>query len=206
MHYDPRKRDHGLPHDPFLSLVVPRPIGWISTKSTDGVVNLAPYSYFAAVCSNPAHVVFGSAGRKDSMRNAEDTGEFVVNLATWALRDAMNASSANFGPHESEPDLIGLEMAPGVNVGAPRVAQAPAALECRYVSTTRLTDDAGEEVAHSVILGRVVGVYIDDTILREGQVDLRGVGVLSRLGYMEYGVLDTIFTMARPAQRPPAQR
>jgi flavin reductase (DIM6/NTAB) family NADH-FMN oxidoreductase RutF len=206
MHYDPRKRDHGLPHDPFLSLVVPRPIGWISTVGKDGVVNLAPYSYFAAVCSNPAHVVFGSAGRKDSMRNAEETGEFVVNLATWTLREAMNESSANFGPHESEPMLTGRAMAASINVGAPRVAQAPAALECLYVSTTALTNEAGEAVPHSIILGRVVGVYIEDAILREGQVDLRGLGVLSRLGYMEYGVLDTIFTMARPAQRPPAQR
>jgi flavin reductase (DIM6/NTAB) family NADH-FMN oxidoreductase RutF len=103
MHYDPRKKNHGLPHDPFLSLVVPRPIGWISTVSPSGVVNLAPYSYFNAVSSRPPYVMFASGGRKDSQRNAEQTGEFVASLATWDLREAMNQSSADYGPEEGEP-------------------------------------------------------------------------------------------------------
>ena len=198
MHYDPRKKNHGLPHDPFLSLVVPRPIGWISTVSRSGVVNLAPYSYFSAMCSRPPHVVFGSGGRKDSQRNAEETGEFVCNLATFDLREEMNQSSADYGQEESEPQAIGLELAPSINVRVPRVALAPAALECQYIKTIDIPDEQGNPISHSIVLGRVVGIYINDQIIRDGQVDLRGLGVLSRLGYTEYGVLDTIFTMARP--------
>jgi len=199
MHYDPRLRNHGLPHDPFLALVAPRPIGWISTIGRNGVVNLAPYSYFNAVASRPPHVMFASGGRKDSQRNAEETGEFVASLATWELREALNQTSAELGPDESEPVFAGLEMAPSVNVRPPRVAKAPAALECRYVKTVELPGEDGRPLPHSIVIGRVVGIYIDDAILSGGKVELRGLGVISRLGYMEYGVLDTIFSMPRPA-------
>lgn len=205
MHYDPRKKDHGLPHDPFLSLVVPRPIGWISTVSKAGVVNLAPYSYFNAVSSRPPHVMFSSNGLKDSRRNAEETGEFVANLAIYDLREQLNLTSAELGPEESEPDFASLEMVPSVSVKAPRVKSAPAALECQYVKTVEIPDEHGKPLNHHIVIGRVVRVYIADDLIHDGHVDIRRVRPISRLGYMEYGVLDTIFSMPRPP-KPAATR
>ena len=138
MHYDPRRNDHKLPHDPFTSLVVPRCIGWISTISKAGVVNLAPYSFFNAVAAGPPFVMFASAGRKHSQTNAEESGEFVHSLAIWDLREAMNTTSAAVGPDVSEPELAGLEMAPSVAVKPPRVKRSPVAFECKYVKTVEL--------------------------------------------------------------------
>src|SRR5947208_3498398 len=135
MHYDPRKNDHELPYNPFKALVIPRPIGWISTLGSSGVVNLAPYSFFNAVLSSPPMVMFSSSDAKDSRHNAETTGEFVTSLATWELREAMNASSGSFARGVSEPERLGVEMTPSVYVRPPRVKRSPVALECRYVKT-----------------------------------------------------------------------
>jgi flavin reductase (DIM6/NTAB) family NADH-FMN oxidoreductase RutF len=200
MHYDPRKKDHGLPHDPFLALVAPRPIGWVTTISKTGVVNLAPYSYFNAVSSKPPYVIFASSGRKDSQRNAEETGQFVCNLATFELREQLNLTSTELPPEVSEPPYAGLDMVPSHTVKPPRVKLAPSALECDYVKTIEIPDEGGNPIPHSIVLGRVVNIYIDDAIIDrdQGRVDLHRVRAISRLGYMDYGVLDTIFTMARP--------
>jgi flavin reductase (DIM6/NTAB) family NADH-FMN oxidoreductase RutF len=202
MHYDPRKNNHNLPHDPFTALVVPRPIGWISTVSRDGIVNLAPYSFFNAVASRPPYVMFSSATRKDSQRNAEETGEFVHSLATWELREEMNITSAGVEPGVSEPELARLEMAPSVAVRPPRVKKAPIALECKYVTTVKLAGADGKPHSYSVIFGEVVSIYIDDALIVDGIVDLAKARPITRLGYLEdYAVVnpETMFKMKRPA-------
>src|SRR6266481_5873325 len=138
MHYEPIKDNHKLPHDPFTALVVPRPIGWITTIGASGVVNLAPYSFFNAVAARPPYVMFASGARKDSQRNAETSGELVANLATFDLRDQMNATSAAVDSAVSEPEIAGLEMTPSVAVKPPRVKRTPIALECKYLKTVGL--------------------------------------------------------------------
>lgn len=198
MYFDPRTEPHGLAHSPYTALVVPRPIGWISTVGADGVVNLAPYSFFNLVSSYPPFVMFSSAERKDSQRNAEETGEFVCNLASYELKDAMNASSAPYAGGVSEPDRVGLEMAPSRQVRPPRVARAPAALECKYFKTVALYGSDGKRNRSSVILGEVIGIYIDDRVIVDGLVDIRRMRPVARLGYLDYCVVDEFFAMARP--------
>jgi flavin reductase (DIM6/NTAB) family NADH-FMN oxidoreductase RutF len=200
MYYDPRQKNHGLPRDPFTSLVVPRPIGWISTIGRSGVVNLAPYSYFNAISSRPPYVLFASGGRKDSQRNAEETGEFVANLATYDLREEVNTTSMEVAAEVSEPELALLEMAPSAAVRPPRVKRCPAALECKYVKTVSIEDEDGRAIPSSIVIGRVVSVYIDDRVIVDGCVDLAAIRPISRLGYMDYAVVDAIFSMDRPAK------
>ena len=199
MYFDPRTEPHGLAHSPYTALVVPRPIGWISTLSAAGVVNLAPYSFFNLISSAPPFVMFSSADRKDSQRNAEETGEFVANLASYELKDAMNASSAPFAPGTSEPARIGLEMAPSRQVKPPRVARTPVALECRYFKTVELFSADGKRNRSSVVIGEVVGIYIDDGVIVDGMVDITRMRPVARLGYLDYCVVDEFFTMPRPA-------
>lgn len=138
MFYDAVANTHGLAIDPFKALVAPRPIGWISTLGKNGVVNLAPYSFFNAVSEDPHFVMFGSGGRKDSQRNAEETGEFVCSLATYELREAMNRTSAPVAPDVDEMKLVGLTPAPSRLVAPPRVKESPVAFECRYWRTIDL--------------------------------------------------------------------
>jgi flavin reductase (DIM6/NTAB) family NADH-FMN oxidoreductase RutF len=198
MYYDPRTRDHGLPHDPFKALVAPRPIGWISTISAKGVVNLAPYSFFNAVAERPPILMFSSSGVKHSKINAESGGEFVANMVTYDLRHEMNATSADVGPDVSEPEIAGLEMAPSIMVKPPRVARARAALECKYLQTLQLKDMNGALTESFMVFGEVVGIYIDDAILVDGKVDLAKIQPVARLGYMDYSMVETVFAMARP--------
>src|SRR5882724_104718 len=131
MFYDPRTEPHGLAHAPTNALVAPRPIGWITTMTRQGSINLAPYSFFNLVSGYPPVVIFSSGPKKDSQTNAEDTGEFVYNMATWELREVMNASSAEFDPAVSEPEMLGLEMVPSRHVKPPRVKRSPVHLECK---------------------------------------------------------------------------
>ncbi len=201
MHYDPRNEAHGLRHNPLNALVLPRPIGWISTIGRNGVNNLGPYSYFNLVAATPPFVMFASDRRKDLQRNAEETGEFVHSLATFDLREAMNASSAEVDASVSEPEMIGLEMAPSRSVKPPRVAKSPAALECRYVKTVELTGSNGSHPSHSVVFGEVVDIYIDDSVIFDGMVDIAAMRPLGRLGYMEYSAVEKTFTMLRPGSK-----
>jgi flavin reductase (DIM6/NTAB) family NADH-FMN oxidoreductase RutF len=199
MHYDTARRDHGLPHDPFKALVVPRPIGWVSTVSKGGVANLAPYSFFNAVSDRPPMLMFSSGGTKDSLRNIVDTGEFTCSIATWALREAMNLSSAPVAPGVDEFELAGLTKAESRLVKPPRVAESPAAFECRLWQTLALpTPGRGE--GYTLVIGQVVGVYIDDALIRDGRVQTGAMRALARLGYMDYAVLEpeTVFQMNRP--------
>ncbi|WP_298965737.1 flavin reductase family protein [uncultured Roseibium sp.] len=198
MFYDTEKNDHGLPHNPFKAIVAPRPIGWISSQDKGGRTNLAPYSFFNCVCDRPPIVLFSSSGYKDSVANVDTTGEFVCNMASWDLKDEMNLSSAAV-PHEtSEFDLTGLEMAPSRLVGPPRVAKAVTALECKHLQTLQMKGLDGEEADSWVVFGQVVGVHIDDSIIVDGRVDVTRYKPLSRLGYMDYAVIEKVFEMGRP--------
>ena len=166
MQYDTQLNNHGLKYNPFKALVTPRPIGWISTLSKTGVLNLAPYSFFNAVSDRPPMVMFSSIGRKDTLINIEETGEFVCSIVSQELRDAMNMSSAAVNPGIDEFKLAGVTPADSFYVKPPRVAEAPAALECRYWKTLPLPAPEGHpELAYWLVLGVVVGVYIDDTWL-----------------------------------------
>ncbi len=198
MFYDAIANTHGLEFDPFKALVVPRPIGWISTLGKNGVVNLAPYSFFNAVGTDPHYVMFSSGGRKDSQRNAEETGEFVCSLATYDLRDAMNRTSQHVGPEVDEMELAGLTPAPSKLVAPPRVKESPVAFECRYWRTINLPGHDGEPGTHSIILGKVVGVHIDDAAITDGKVDVTKLKPIARLGYGDYAVIDEVFTLTRP--------
>jgi flavin reductase (DIM6/NTAB) family NADH-FMN oxidoreductase RutF len=193
-----------LPFNPYKSIVVPRPIGWISTLSRGGVVNLAPYSQFNNVGYDPPYVMFsansfpGSGRRKDSVRNAVDTGEFVVNMATYELREAVNVTSQFVPPGVDEAALAGLEMVASRIVKPPRVAASPVHLECRFHSSVALPGGAFDQV-HHVVIGRVVGIHIrDDALTPEGKLDVLRIRPLARLGYFDYTTVDAVFTM-RPS-------
>lgn len=198
MFYDPRTEPHGLPHDPFQALVAPRPIGWISSVSPEGRRNLAPYSYFNAFSTRPHIVGFSSTGRKDSIANVEATGSFVANLVGADLIDAMNRSSAVVPADVDEFDLAGLEAAPSRLIAAPRVAAAPAAMECVYLRTIPMTGVDGAPARSFLVLGEVVGIHIGEAWLTDGMVDAAKVRYLSRLGYKDYGIIDDVFPLDRP--------
>jgi len=198
MFYDARKNDHGLPHDPFKAIVAPRPIGWISSVNGAGEINLAPYSYFNGVSSRPPVVIFASEGRKDSLAFIEETQEFVCNLATWDLREAMNATSAPLPRGVNEMTRAGLEAAPSRLVKPPRVAASPCALECKLLQIVSLVDIEGGEIDSHVVFGQVIGVHIDDRYIRNGLLDSAAMKPIARCGYHNYAVVETMFTMRRP--------
>ncbi|WP_206454126.1 flavin reductase family protein [Aurantimonas marina] len=198
MFYTTDRNDHGLSHDPFKAIVAPRPIGWISTRAKDGSVNLAPYSFFNAISDRPKLVMFSSVGMKDSASFAIETGEFVANLATRQLATQMNQTSAVAERGTSEFGFSGLTEAPSRLVAAPRVAESPAALECRVTHSFRPTGLNGEPSENVVVIGQVVGIHIDEAILKDGVIDMALAAPLSRLGYLDYAVADQVFQMARP--------
>src|SRR4051812_19070446 len=199
MHYDPAANGHGLRFNPFKALVAPRPIGWISCVGPDGSLNLAPYSFFNVVSHNPPIVMFSSHGRKDSVSNIEQAGEFTCSLATWDLREAVNMTSAPVKRGVDEFALSGLTPAPSKFVQAPRVAESPVALECKVWKVMPLPA-APRGTGYVVVFGTVVGVYIDDRFIRDGQVDTGAMRPIARQGYMEYSVVtpETVFMMNRP--------
>jgi flavin reductase (DIM6/NTAB) family NADH-FMN oxidoreductase RutF len=198
MFYEPRRGDHGLRFDPFKAIVAPRPIGWISSLDAEGRPNLAPYSFFNAISARPHLVMFASTGRKDSVSNIEATGEFVCNLATYDLREAVNASSAGL-PHEvSEFATTGLATAPSRLVKPPRVAGAAAALECKLIKSEELPDLTGAPSGTIVVFGEVVGVHVDERCLKDGRFDMTAARTIARCGYMDYAVVDAVFQMPRP--------
>jgi flavin reductase (DIM6/NTAB) family NADH-FMN oxidoreductase RutF len=201
MHFHEPATGHGLPHDPFKAIVAPRPIGWVSTLSASGIPNLAPYSFFNAVNDNPPIVAYSVSGRKDSLVNVEATGEFVWNMATRALAEQMNASSASVGPEVDEFALTGLEMAPSRIVAPPRVAACPASLECRLLRTVELRDLDGEAAGYTLVIGQVVGVHIRREFLRDGLFDTGAAHPIMRAGYRDAYVEatpETMFWMTRP--------
>ena len=197
MFYDARTKAP-LKHDPVKALVAPRPIGWISTLSREGVANLAPYSFFNLVASGPSIVAFSSAGRKDSQTNAEQTGEFVCNIASFDQRDAVNSSAATLPPEVDEFALTGLGTLPSQLIKPPRVKGAPAHLECVYLQTVPLFSKDGVRNGFDLVLGEVVGVHIDDQFVKEGLVDTAAMRLIARLGYLDYSVTDEVFALKRP--------
>jgi flavin reductase (DIM6/NTAB) family NADH-FMN oxidoreductase RutF len=199
MFYEPRS-GHGLPHDPFKAIVAPRPIGWISTVDAQGLHNLAPYSFFNAVCSKPPMVAFASEGVKDSVRNVRATREFVCNLATAALAEGMNMSAAHVPPEVNEFELAQLETAPCRLVRPLRVAASPASLECKVTDILHLRDLDGRETDRHLVIGQVVGVHIDETYLQDGLFDTARAVPIARCGYRDYASVTTVFQMIRPGE------
>ncbi|MEZ5781708.1 MAG: flavin reductase family protein [Rhizobiaceae bacterium] len=197
MFYEPRN-GHGLPHDPLKSLVAPRPIGWISTRSLAGEVNLAPYSFFNLLQAAPPIVYFASESAKDSYEIARETGEFVVNIVGRELAAKMNASSVDAPRGVNEFGYAGLTEAASNLVSAPRVAEAPAALECKVteIMTPRLMDGSSGNAL--VVIGQVVGIHIADEMLVDGLFNSSLAGNVARLGYFDFSSADSLFAMRRP--------
>lgn len=206
MYYEPGVTDHNLPYSPFKSCVVPRPIGWISTIGRDGVGNLAPYSQFQNISYDPPMVMFAAnkranGDRKDTVRNAEDTGEFVWNMATWDLREAVNRSSQDFPLGVDEMEKIGLERLPSRLVKPPRVAGSPVHFECKTMHTLSLPGNG--QGAVDVVFGRVIAIHIDDAAIdASGKLDIVRLRPLARLGYLDYTTVDHAFRMVPPHRDP----
>lgn len=206
MYYEPGRSDHGLPHEPFKSCVVPRPIGWISTVDSAGADNLAPFSQFQNVSFDPPMVLFAAnqdsrGRRKDTVRNAEQTGEFVWNMATWDQREAVNASAQEVPADVDEFELAGLLKLDSRIVRAKRVAGSPIQFECKLITTLRLPGN-GPMGTVDVVFGRVVGVHISESVLDEnGRVDVLKARPIARMGYYEYTVVDNKFDMVIPGDQ-----
>jgi flavin reductase (DIM6/NTAB) family NADH-FMN oxidoreductase RutF len=200
MFYDAIENRHGLKYDPLKALLVPRPIGWISTISNDGIVNLAPYSFFNGVGEKPGYVVFGSAGIKDSLANIEANGEFVCSMATYDLREQMNTTSAPLPHGVDEFPIAGLTAAKSTIVKPPRVKESPAALECRHFHTIALPGAGRYQHSYNLVIGLIVGIHIDDRFIKDGIVDTAAMRPIARLGYMDYAVVtpETVFSIERP--------
>lgn len=199
MFYRPQD-GHGLPHNPFNAIVTPRPIGWISSRSSDGIDNLAPYSFFNAVAYVPPQVMFASTtakpdqgDTKDSVANIRETGVFCVNIVEYAMRDAMNASSSHFPKEVDEFDAAGITRASCDTIACTRVADAPAALECKLTQIVTL-----QGAGNFLVLGEVTGVHIRDTCLVNGRFDVTTFQPLSRLGYRDYARVTELFELQRP--------
>lgn len=190
-----------LPFDPFKAIIAPRPIGWISTVDTEGRPNLAPYSFFNAVSSRPNMIGFASGGYKHSARNASDTGEFVFNLSTLELAEQMNLTSEEVDDGVNEFELAKLEMAPCRLVKPPRVAAAAAAMECKVISSTELTDLNGKPTNRWWVIGQVVATHINDRFIKDGRFDTAAARPLGRCGYHDYAVVDGMFELVRPTNR-----
>lgn len=199
MFYRP-EQGHGLPHNPFNAIITPRPIGWISTRGSDGQDNLAPYSFFNGVAYEPPQVMFASTSSKadrgdtkDSVANIRDTGVFCVNIVQYDMRDAMNASSGPWDKEVDEFTFAEIERAECEVIACSRVAGAPAALECKLTQIVPL-----EGTSNFAVFGQVVGVHIRDNVLVDGMIDVTKYLPLARLGYRDYAYIDRPFTLKRP--------
>ena len=191
------------PYGTLNAIVVPRPIGWISTISAEGVPNLAPYSFFNAVAYSPPQVMFAatsnhrSGGLKDAVRDAQTTGEFVVNVATWELRERMNASAVPAPREIDEFEYAGLTKANSRLVKCPRVAESPVHLECRYSRSVEVLSNDSDD-PNTVVFGEVIGVHIDESVLVDGRIDFLKLRPVGRLGYQDFVEVDSVFSMERP--------
>lgn len=200
MFYEPAKNDHGLRFAPFKSCIVPRPIAWVSTVNAKGIINLSPFSQNNILGWDPPYVMFSAftrfdGRRKDSVANAEETGEFVFNMATYALRDAVVLTSAIEEPGIDEMAQAGLTPAPSRLVKPPRIAECPISLECKHYQTTVLPSDT-PTLYNSVVVGRVVGIHIDDSIIASsGKLDMVKVRPLARMGYLDYTSVTDVFEL-----------
>lgn len=188
---DTAPRNGGLPHNPFKAIIAPRPIGWISTRGSSGD-NLAPYSFFNAVSDRPPQIVFAGT-RKDSLRNIEETGVFAHSMVSQSLWHAMNETSAHFALGQDEFQKAQVAKAECLTINCPRVAAAPATLECRLDRVVTLASGVD-----FLVIGTVTGVHIDDACLTEGRFDLTKARPMARLGYFDYAVVTETLPLARP--------
>ena len=196
----------GLSFNPFKAVVAPRPIGWVTTIDRKGVVNLAPYSFFNAVSSDPPMVFFGAngthdadGGEKDSLRNVRETGEFVCNLVTWELRHQMNDTAAPAPHGVEEMEEVGIAQLPSRLVKPPRVAASPAHLECKLHQLVELPADPRSGKRNVMVVGHVVAIHIDDAFIVNGRFDTARAKPVARLGYMDYAVVTQAFEIKRPS-------
>jgi flavin reductase (DIM6/NTAB) family NADH-FMN oxidoreductase RutF len=203
MYYETDKNDHGLRYNPLKACVVPRPIGWLTTMSAAGVVNLAPFSFFNVLSYDPPFVMFSAGsheedgGRKDSVINVEATGEFVYNMATWAQRDQMNQTALIVERSRDEMAATGLDPLPSRLVRPPRVKGSPVHFECRLHQIVTLPGHKPSS-EHHVVIGRVVAVHIDDAALTvDGRVDVLKIRPIARLGYKDYTSVESVFQMEK---------
>ncbi|HEX6247557.1 MAG TPA: flavin reductase family protein [Nocardioidaceae bacterium] len=181
------------PYRLLTAVVVPRPIAWVSTVSTDGIVNLAPHSFYTVACARPPIVQFSSVGRKDTLHNVLATGEFVVNLAPATLLDQVNNSAARFAPDDSEVEALGIRMEPSATVRPPRVAASPVSIECTVHSTTELGDS-------TVVLGDVRMISVAEEVLVDGHPDFSRLDPLARLGKDEWALHAEVISVRRPGR------
>ena len=198
MFYTTDTNRHGLAHEPFKAIVAPRPIGWIGSKGRDGSLNLSPYSFFNAVSDRPKLVMFSSSGRKDSVRNIEETGVFTANLVSRNLVEKMNHSSIAVPYGVNEFELAGLTAKPGKLVDAPYVGEAFAVLECRVTEMLQPKGLDGEASENIMVIGQVVGIHIDEAVIRNGRLDMALARPVARMGYMDYSEGSDVFEMMRP--------
>ena len=207
MFYEPVKNNHGLSKNPFNSLVVPRPIGWISTIDKKGNRNLAPFALFNIVAYKPPHVMFAPTaqpvekGFKDSLANVQDTKEFVANMATWKLRDAVWHSSIPAPRDVDEFELTGLTPAASKIVAPPRAKESPVSLECQHVQTITLSHEDGL-TSNNIVIGKVVGIHIDDSVIENGIVNEKKLEPMARLGYLNYTRITEVYNKPFPKWPP----
>lgn len=203
MHYDPRNDPCPLPFSPFKSCTVPRPIGWLSTISTNGIANLAPYSQWQNLTFDPPMVMFAAnqhidGRRKDTVINAEETGWFVWNMATWDLREAVNITAVPLPYGVDEFATANVSKETCVDAPGPRVAESPCHFECRYLSTQRLRGSSMVGTV-DVVFGEVARIHVrDDVVLANGKLDIAKIRPIARMGYFDYAVIDSVFEMIIP--------
>jgi len=206
MFVDPRTAD-SLNRAIFNAIVAPRPIGWISSQGPGGAVNLAPFSHFNIVSTAPPVILFScntpaDRAEKDTLANVRATGEFVFNLATYDLREAVNRTSTPAPYGTDEFDLAGLAKAPSVNVAPPRVAQSPANLECKLLRIVKIEPERPGDTPSHVVFGRVVGLHMqDEFVTAAGRFDTVKARPLTRLGGIQYAPPGPIFEMPPPFRR-----
>lgn len=199
MFYDAKNLPKGI----FKACVIPRPIAWVSSISEDAILNLAPFSYFNAVADSPPMVMFSTTnahiegGGKDSLLNIEATKEFVINIATYNMREAMNSTSEDLLRHENEFAVVGVEYEPSEIVKVPRVKDSPIHLECIYYTSVQLPIEKSEMI-NRMVIGRVVGIHVREEILTEGRIDISKLQPIARLGYNDYAKINEVFTIIRP--------
>lgn len=207
MFYETKKKNHGLKYDPFKSCIIPRPIAWITTVSNNGEDNCAPYSFFNGVASEPPMIMFANNGAavinegpKDTFSNIKDNKEFVVNIATYDNKDKMNHTCFPLGKGESEIDLAELETRESKIVKPKTLSASPINMECELHKIVDLPVNNKNEY-NGIIIGKVLGIYIQDDYIVNGIIDVKKLKPLARLGYMDYSIVDSFFQMNRPRQK-----
>ncbi len=201
MFYNTSLDNHNLRHNPFKSCIIPRPIAWISTISQEKIVNIAPYSYFNAIADLPPMVMFASGFKedgalKDTIRNIKQSKEFVVNIVPYSLKDKMQLSSQNLPYNNSEAEEFGINLADCKLIKTPRIKEVPISLECEYVKIVSLDHDQ-EKVSSQMVIGKVIGIHIQDEYIADGKIDVTRFKPIARLGYDEYAVIEKVFKMKR---------